>query len=138
MIFFYCAGLLINVDKTVRMAYQPCRALGCHYTEAFILRITGKGQTYQDRLRQIFRCPDCNVYLTVGSLAPHRHSHNGVAQGYLKYPPVPPPPGRGQDLPNLTDSLTTIITWHCLTGGGVPREGNDPQRTPGTLRGGTR
>ena len=50
---FEHVGLHTNVFNMVSMACQPCHVLGGHYAEAYGLRMTGEGQTYQDRLRQI-------------------------------------------------------------------------------------
>ena len=41
-------GLCKNITKTVRMDYQPCRALGGHSVEAYGLRMIKEGHTYRE------------------------------------------------------------------------------------------
>ena len=50
-----------------------------------------------------------------------------MARGELKDPSPPPPPGQGWDVPDL---VPVGGTRHCLPGGIIPREGDEPQRTP--------
>ena len=46
-------GLLTNVDKTVSMACQPCRAgSGNQTAEGYRRRITGEGNSFQERQRE--------------------------------------------------------------------------------------
>ena len=71
MEMFDWIGLLTNVVKTVSMACQPCCAIEGHSAEAYVFSTTGEGITYQERLRQQVRYPECNVDLLVGSLATH-------------------------------------------------------------------
>ena len=42
-------GLRKNVWKTVGMVFQPCRAVGVRANEAYKRRMTGEGQSYQER-----------------------------------------------------------------------------------------
>ena len=45
-------GLLTNVDKTVRMACQPCRAgSGNRTAEGYRRQITGEGKSFRERQR---------------------------------------------------------------------------------------
>ena len=69
----------------------------------------------------------CNIGLAAGSLASHIQDQHGVDQGDMT--PLPPTI-RGQDLPDI---LTVSSTKHCLPCRGIIGEGNEPQRTPGTL-----
>ena len=64
-------GLQNNVTKMVSMACQPCCTLGGRLVEAYGLRMTGGEISFQDRLCQRVRCPDCNVDLEARSLEAH-------------------------------------------------------------------
>ena len=65
-------GLLTNVDKTVRMACQPCRAgSGNRTTEGYRRRGTGEGLSYRERQRERVAYGECGVEIAAGSLSGH-------------------------------------------------------------------
>ena len=63
-------GLQTNVDKTVRMACQPCRAgSGNRSAEGYRRRVTGEGKSFRERQRERVACGECGVEIAAGSLS---------------------------------------------------------------------
>ena len=73
-------GLLTNVDKTVSMACQPCRAgSGNKTTDGYRRRVTGEGISYRERQRERVPCVECGVEIAAGSLSGHLMTRHGKA-----------------------------------------------------------
>ena len=73
-------GLQTNVDKTVSMACQPCRAgSGNRTAEGYRRRITGDGNSYRERQRERVACGECGAELAAGSLSSHLMTRRGKA-----------------------------------------------------------
>ena len=73
-------GLQTNVDKTVRMAFQPCRAgSGNRTAEGYRRRITGEGNSFQKRQRERVACGECGAEIAAGSLSSHLMTRHGKA-----------------------------------------------------------
>ena len=65
-------GLLTNVDKTVSMACQPCRAgSGNRTPEGYRRRVTGEGLSWRERQRERVACGECGEEIAAGSLSGH-------------------------------------------------------------------
>ena len=111
---------------------QPCRVLGGQSSEAYGLRMTEGGIYFRDRIRHIFRCPRLQhgpgSGVTGGTTTKAR---KGWHVGDLKDPP--PPPTNPRKRPVCTGSRSRGGMCHCMSGGGLPREGGKPHHTPGTL-----
>ena len=73
-------GLQTNVDKTVSMACQPCRAgSGNRTAEGYRRRVTGEGKSFRERQRDRVACEECGVEIAVGSLSGHLMTRHGKA-----------------------------------------------------------
>ena len=64
-------GMRTNVVKMVSMACQPCRAIGGHSAEAYVLRMMGEVIIYSEWLHQQVFFPECDMDLVTGSLDNH-------------------------------------------------------------------
>ena len=77
---FNRVGLQTNVDKTVSMACQPCRAGSDNRTaEGYRRRITGEGKSFRERQRERVTCGECGAEIAVGSLSSHLMTRHGKA-----------------------------------------------------------
>ena len=74
-------GLRTNVQKTVGVVCQLCRAVEVQAGEAYKRRITGEGKNYQERQRGWVQCTECGKDLARGLLAIHFQTQNGVERG---------------------------------------------------------
>ena len=73
-------GLLTNVDKTVSMDCQPCRAgSGNRTAEGYRRRVTGEGLSFLERQRERVACGECGVEIAAGSLSGHLMTRHGKA-----------------------------------------------------------
>ena len=73
-------GLLTNVDKTVSMACQPCRAgSGNRTPDGYRRRVTGEGLSYRERQRERVACGECGEEIAAGSLSGHLMTRHGRA-----------------------------------------------------------
>ena len=73
-------GLQTNVDKTVSMAFQPCRAgSGNRTAEGYRRRITGEGNSFWERQRERVACGECGEEIAAGSLLSHLMTRHGKA-----------------------------------------------------------
>ena len=85
-------GLQTNVDKTVSMACQPCRAgSGNRTAEGYRRRITGEGKSFRERQRERVACGECGAEIAAGSLSIHLMTRHGKAtpQRHLWAPQTP-------------------------------------------------
>ena len=65
--------------------------IGGHYAEAYVLRTTGEGLTYQERIHLQVRCPNHNTDLAAESLETHQKVQHRVIRGNLiETPPHTP------------------------------------------------
>ena len=55
---FNWVGLQKNSGKAVGMVCQPCRTVGCHSEEAYMICMIGEGLTYKARMQNRVRCPE--------------------------------------------------------------------------------
>ena len=77
---FYRVGLQKNVDKTVSMVCQPCRAgSGNRTAEGYRRRITGDGSSFRERQRERVAGGECGAELAAGSLSSHLMTRHGKA-----------------------------------------------------------
>ena len=53
---FNWVGLRTNVQITVGVVCQPCRAVEVQADEAYKIRMTGEGQRYQERQQERILC----------------------------------------------------------------------------------
>ena len=74
-------SLQTNIGKTVGMVCRPCQAAGRLTTAEYGRRITGRGQSYRERLRDQVACRECGEMLAVGSLSSHLMTQHGRATG---------------------------------------------------------
>ena len=73
-------GLQTNIDKTVSMACQPCRAgSGNRTAEGYRQRITGEGKSFRERQRERVACGECGAEIAAGSLSSHLMTRHGKA-----------------------------------------------------------
>ena len=73
-------GLLTNVDKTVSMACQPCRAgSGNRSAEGYRRQVTGEGKYFRERQKERVACGECGVEIAAGSLSGHLMTQHGKA-----------------------------------------------------------
>ena len=71
-------GLQTNVDKTVSMACQPCRAgSGNRTAEGYRRWITGEGKSFREQQRERVACKECGVEIAAGSLSSHLMTRHG-------------------------------------------------------------
>ena len=91
---FNWVGIFTNVQNTVSIMCRPCHAPGGLSEAAYELRLTGIGQSYQERLKRWVQCPEFGVELAEGSFRVHRQIQNKVGRGGQGRPPHPPPPVR--------------------------------------------
>ena len=73
-----------NVVKMVSMACQPCRVIGGHSAEAYVLRMMGEVIIYGERLHQQVFFPECDMDLVTGSLGNNWQVQHGLGQGDLR------------------------------------------------------
>lgn len=64
-------GLAMNPSKTVAMVGHPGSAVHTISTPAYKRRLTGDGDTYSARKRQVVECPECNKAMQGRSLPQH-------------------------------------------------------------------
>ena len=73
-------GLQKNVDKTVSMACQPCRAgTGNRTAEGYRRQITGDRNSFRGQQRERVACGECGAELAAGSLSSHMMTRLGKA-----------------------------------------------------------
>ena len=94
-------GLHTNVGKIAIMACQHCCAIGGQSAEAYGLRITGEGISYQDRFHLWVLSPECDSDLEAVSLENHCQVQHGMIRGYLGENPIPPPPPNPPYVPRI-------------------------------------
>ena len=68
---FCMIGLMINVEKSKTMAYQPGAIFTGVSEESFSRSITGKRSTYWERLQRRIQCLDCSAEFTAGYMKDH-------------------------------------------------------------------
>ena len=72
--------LLTNIGKTVSMVCHPCRAGAGNGTKAaHSWRLTGLGETYAERQREIMAYGECGAVIAVGSMSIHLINQHGRA-----------------------------------------------------------
>ena len=74
-------SLQTDVGKTVGMVCHPCQAAGNITMAAYGRRITGQGNSYRERQRDLVECEECGEQLAVGSLSSHMMTRHGKAVG---------------------------------------------------------
>ena len=73
-------GLRTNVNKTVSMACQPCRAgSGNRTPDGYRRRVTGGGLSYRERQRERVACGECGEEIAARSLSGHLMTRHGRA-----------------------------------------------------------
>ena len=69
-------GLQTNVSNMVGMVCQPCYIFGIHLEAAYTRRMMGVCPYFWEWQRERFRCPECELELTAGSLAAHHQAQH--------------------------------------------------------------
>ena len=109
-------GLQTNVYKTVRMAFQPCRAgSGNRTAEGYRRRITGEGKYFREQQRERVACEECGAEIAAGSLSSHLMTQHGKAAP-RRHLWAPQTTGGAQD---IQDKFPTGKPT-AVPGGGMP------------------
>ena len=109
-------GLHTNVNKTVSMACQPCRAgSGNRTAEGYRQQITGEGNSFRERQRERVACGECGAEIAAGSLSSHLMTQHGKAAP-RRHLWAPPDNWGAQDIQDEFPSGKPT----AVPGGGIP------------------